>query len=140
MWQEDEQFASKGDRQWIGVDLDGTLAKRNGGAGKPIGAPVPAMAARIARWLEDGREVRIFTARAGDPKEVRRIKAWLIEHELPSLKITNKKDLGMGELWDDRAVRVEIDKGTPCRACAAALAAAGGQFTEQRQREGVDFL
>lgn len=49
---------------WIGVDFDGTLAKY----GKYVspthcGEPVPAMVARVKRWLADGREVRIFTAR-----------------------------------------------------------------------------
>lgn len=131
-------FARKG-KQWIGVDLDGTLAKRAGGAGKPIGEPVPAMVARVEKWLQDGKEVRIFTARAGDPQEVQRIRAWLSEHNLPRLKITNKKDLGLVELWDDCAVRVEIDKGTPCRTCAGV--AIMGKFTTDEPRTAApDFL
>lgn len=138
MSSEQDSFARKG-KQWIGVDLDGTLAKRGGGAGKPIGEPVPAMVARVEKWLQDGKEVRIFTARAGDPQEVQRIRAWLSEHDLPRLKITNKKDLGLVELWDDRAVRVEIDKGTPCRTCAG-VAIMGKFTTDEAQATELDCL
>jgi hypothetical protein len=49
---------------WIGVDLDGTLAKYDGWKGpEHIGEPVPAMVARVKAWLKARREVRIFTAR-----------------------------------------------------------------------------
>lgn len=122
-------------KNWIGVDLDGTLAKRAGGNGRPIGAPVQAMVDRVNKWLEDGREVRIFTARAGDPKEVRRIKAWLRDNDLPALKITNIKSLAMTEFWDDRAIRVEVDKGAPCKTCDSAKAS----FAAVTPAE-VDFL
>ena len=49
--------------KWIGVGLDGTLAmvtQKPGG----IGPPVPLMMQRVHRWLEEGHEVRILTARA----------------------------------------------------------------------------
>ena len=53
-------------RGWIGVDLDGTLAEYNGWQGPAnIGAPIPAMVERVKAWLEEGRDVRIFTARVG---------------------------------------------------------------------------
>lgn len=103
---------------WIGVDLDGTLAKRNGGIGRPIGDPVPAMVARVKGWTEAGREVRVFTVRAYTKTERERVEKWLKDHGLPKLKVTNIKDPGMAELWDDRAVRVEVDTGEICPACA----------------------
>lgn len=50
---------------WIGVDLDGTLAVYRGWNGGEIGEPVPAMVERVKRWLAEGQDVRIFTARVG---------------------------------------------------------------------------
>lgn len=107
---------------WIGVDLDGTLAHYDGWKGVAnIGEPVPAMMARVRRWLAEGREVRIFTARvcvqrlpdsdgSGDEARVH-IEAWLEKHGLGGLPITNIKDLAMDELWDDRVVQVEPNTG-----------------------------
>lgn len=98
---------------WIGVDLDGTLAHYEGWKGiDNIGAPVPKMMARVRRWLREGREVRIFTARVHDPEAYPHVERWLIENGLPGLAITNVKDFGMDELWDDRVVRVEANTGT----------------------------
>lgn len=113
---------------WIGVDLDGTLADYSGWKGAThIGAPVPAMVARVKRWLAEGHEVRIFTARVteagtlvGDRSresttEVRQhIELWCKEHIGVVLPVTNVKDFGMVELWDDRAVRVVANTGEPC--------------------------
>ena len=100
---------------WIGVDLDGTLAHYEGWKGGEIGAPVPAMLERVKRWLAQGREVRIFTARVteGPYREtvVREIHQWLRQHGLPELAVTNIKDYGMVELWDDRCVQVEPNTG-----------------------------
>lgn len=104
---------------WIGVDLDGTLAHYTGWKGaNHIGEPIARMVERVKTWLSEGREVRIFTARvAGDPdrediKEVRaEIEAWLLEHLGTSLPVTNQKDYGMIELWDDCCVQVVINTG-----------------------------
>ncbi len=97
---------------WKGVDLDGTLAKYSGFKGdEHIGEPVPAMLERVKRWLADGWEVRVMTARADKPKAVAAIKAWCKEHGLPALKVTNEKDKDMDELWDDRAIQVEMNTG-----------------------------
>lgn len=106
--------------KWIGVDLDGTLAKYSGQIDGPIGKPVPAMLNRVKSWLEDGREVRIFTARADSTLERIKIQRWLEDNDLPSLAITNKKDWEMQELWDDRAIRVEYNTGEPCSGCGRA--------------------
>lgn len=118
---------------WIGVDLDGTLAQYGGWVGPDhIGAPIAPMVTRVKGWLAKGREVRIFTARVdggtvalsmGDEagehfrniERVRQtIEAWCLEHIGAVLPVTNVKDYGMVELWDDRAVRVRVNTGEPC--------------------------
>lgn len=112
---------------WIGVDLDGTLARYDGWQGiEHIGEPVPAMAARVRRWIAQGRTVKIFTARVCEPRmggdgdgsadEARQhITNWLFKNGFVAngqpLEITNIKDFGMVELWDDRAVQVEVNTG-----------------------------
>lgn len=106
--------------KWIGVDLDGTLAKSSGRTGAPIGKAVPGMMDRVRQWISEGREVRIFTARADTPSERYRITEWLKDQGLPALPITNRKDSDMEELWDDRAIRVQHNKGEPCPGCGDA--------------------
>lgn len=59
-------------RGWIGVDFDGTLADYSQGwrgAGH-LGAPVPLMLDRVKRWLAEGRQVRVFTARCWPVNDV----------------------------------------------------------------------
>lgn len=106
---------------WIGVDLDGTLAHYDGWKGEQhIGEPVPAMAARVRKWLADGLDVRIFTARVAIPDPMGRIKVrkvideWTLKYFGQILPVTCRKDYGMIELWDDRAVRVRLNTGEPC--------------------------
>ena len=98
---------------WIGVDLDGTLAHYDGWKGRHnnIGDPVPKMMGRVKRWLRDGIEVRIFTARAGEKDQVTPVERWLKRHGLPALQITNVKDHACREIWDDRAVQVHKNTG-----------------------------
>jgi len=97
---------------WIGVDLDGTLARYTGWKGaEEIGEPIPAMMDRVRNWRAHGKTVKIFTARACIPEQIPPIQAWLSKHDLDGLEITNVKDFGMIELWDDRCVTVEINTG-----------------------------
>jgi hypothetical protein len=100
---------------WIGCDLDGTLAHYDHWRGvSHIGQPVPAMIERVKRWLSEGKDVRIFTARVTPPQELsarRYIEAWCEKHIGQILPITNVKDYGLLELWDDRAVQVEKNTG-----------------------------
>ena len=92
---------------WVGVDLDGTLAEATPWQGMThIGPPVPLMLRRVRLWLEKGMRVKIVTARAGDPEGLAATQAWLKTHGLPELEVTDKKDFGMIELWDDRAIQV----------------------------------
>lgn len=113
---------------WIGVDLDGTLAEDNGLGIGQIGPPIPAMVERVKRWLAEGKEVRIVTARAGHTgqtnpdnniiddtrfmvAQVEMVRDWCLEHIGMRLNVTAKKDYAMLELWDDRAVQVERNTG-----------------------------
>ena len=100
---------------WIGVDLDGTLAEYGGWKGSDhIGAPIMPMVRRVTAWLAAGTEVRIFTARASVPEQIPPIHEWCLKHIGLVLTVTNVKDFGMVELWDDRAVRVIANTGNPC--------------------------
>lgn len=102
---------------WIGVDLDGTLAEYHGWNGGAIGEPIPRMAARVRQWLDEGQDVRIFTARVwterahGDGPMTKQIEAWCIQHFGKPLPVTCMKDYAMIELWDDRAVQVIPNTG-----------------------------
>lgn len=101
------------DGGWIGVDLDGTLAKYDGFKGiTHIGEPIPEMVGRVKSWLTQGRDVRVFTARAsGGPLAILTVRKWTLTHIGQYLPVTNVKDMAMDELYDDRAVQVEKNTG-----------------------------
>lgn len=103
---------------WIGVDFDGTLATYGKWQGHAhAGEPIAPMVERVKRWPADGYEVRIMTARmsCADPAEAvqvsARIAAWCKKHIGQPLQATCTKDYDMIELWDDRAVSVEMNTG-----------------------------
>ena len=97
---------------WIGVDLDGTLAYYDRFVSdRHIGAPVPAMVARVKAWLAEGKDVRIFTARAVSLDSVDAIEEWCATNLGVILRVTNTKDYGMIRLYDDRCVQVEANTG-----------------------------
>lgn len=97
---------------WEGFDLDGTLAKDDGWKGKEhIGEPIEKTRKLIEKKLEQGKKVKIFTARASDPKTIPYIKDWLKQNNIPLLEITNKKDPGIVNIYDDRAVQVRKNTG-----------------------------
>lgn len=113
---------------WIGVDLDGTLAHYDGWHGVDIiGEPIAPMVERVRAWLAQGKRVKIFTARmhghgmpliGGGVEDVQTpIEEWCRKHIGQALEVTNVKDFGMIELWDDRAVQVESNTGIPVAAC-----------------------
>lgn len=112
---------------WICVDLDGTLAKYGTWDGG-IGEPIPLMVERVKGWIEQGVEVRIFTARVGfgggysaesgrsddenfAAEQRLLIEAWCEKHIGTKLPVTATKDFRMVELWDDRAIQVEMNTG-----------------------------
>lgn len=129
-------MSSKG---WIGVDLDRTLAQYEPGdynrfGPNYIGAPIAPMVERVKKWLAEGKDVRILTARVSTPgpgfgshcatiaqysqrlEEVRifrtYLSAWLQEHVGQDLPVTCVKDYDMLVLYDDRARQVVPNVGT----------------------------
>ena len=104
-------------RGWIGVDLDGTLARHDGWKGHThIGKPVPVMLERVKQWLSEGTEVRIVTARVASVSSGREeartaIQKWCKKHIGVELTVTSEKDYSMIELWDDRSIPVEFNTG-----------------------------
>lgn len=102
--------------QATAVDLDGTLARYDGWKGKEhIGEPVPGMLRRVRSWINAGKTVVIFTARAEDPKAIPFVEDWLEENGIGGLEVTNRKTMAMVEIWDDRAVQVKTNTGVPVR-------------------------
>ncbi len=109
---------------WIGVDLDGTLAYYDRHRGVAvIGEPIEPMCARVRQWLEEGKDVRIMTARITvvpgrtDYREeeialnITAIQEWCMEQFGQILPITCTKDYQMRVLYDDRCRRVEMNTG-----------------------------
>ena len=101
---------------YIAVDLDGTLAEYNGWKGpRHIGQPIKSTLKRVRKALDDGKDIRIFTARAapgdGSKTSIEAVKKWCKKHLGQELPVIYKKDRDMIELWDDRAVRVSKNTG-----------------------------
>jgi hypothetical protein len=93
---------------WIGVDLDGTLAHYDHYRGEEfVGEPIDPMVKRVRKWIAEGKDVRLFTARKPHPA----VKKWMQDHLGKVLKITNTKDQHMQVLYDDRVVQVKRNKG-----------------------------
>lgn len=76
----------------------------------------------VKKWILEGKDVRIFTARMDrtHPRVVgllkirdvkRPIQEWCLEHLGRILPITNKKDYWCEAIYDDRAIQVERDTG-----------------------------
>lgn len=117
----------KKEQNWIGVDLDGTLAEfheesyfRKYGP-ETIGKPIPKMVKRIKFWIEGGIKVKIFTARVAEltacylesTVELMEdaVHVWLIKNLGFDLEVTNEKDCFMIELWDDIDL-VQVERNT----------------------------
>lgn len=94
------------------VDLDGTLAYyERWGEKEEIGEPIPLMKKRVLEWIDEGIEIRIFTARAFDVNQVKLIKKWLILNGFPLLEITNVKGIDVDYLFDNIAREVINNTG-----------------------------
>jgi hypothetical protein len=107
------------DIKWIGVDLDGTLAKHDDNdqySPDKIGDPIEKMINRVKKWISDGKTVKIMTARA-DKNDAnhkiakKAIDDWCDKHIGKKLEITNQKDKNMEELWDDKAIQINKNTG-----------------------------
>jgi hypothetical protein len=109
---------------WIGVDLDGTLARYDTWKHiLNIGEPIWPMVERVKQWLSEGKCIKIMTARITPPYYgapgittdmiVSAIQDWTEAWIGQRLEVTATKDLHMIELWDDRCVQVEPNIGEP---------------------------
>jgi len=111
---------------WIGIDLDGTLARYDGWKGATeVGEPVPAMLELVKNFIKQGVRVKIFTARvycgeSGEPEGDRyreaqtarlAIEKWCAKHVGVILPVTCCKDFGMITLYDDRCIQVVPNTG-----------------------------
>ena len=102
---------------WIGIDLDGTLAYYDKWIGpEHIGDPIPKMIYRTKKWISEGKNIKIMTARVNPNKDdaefcKKIIEEWCMKHIGKILPITHEKDLYMIELWDDRVVQVIPNTG-----------------------------
>lgn len=115
-------------RRWIGVDLDGVLAVECATPAEvwQVGAPIPAMVEQVKTWLQDGEDVRIFTARVGACGQISSIAwdnpdfaayqreiidAWCLAIFGRTLPITATKDFQMIRYYDDRGVQMITNTG-----------------------------
>lgn len=102
----------------LAIDLDGTLIPYSHENYHHLyfPDPVPAMAERVVRWIEEGHEVVIFTSRLAF-KNIDRARfelelaVWSKRHFGKELTATCIKEPSFKEIWDDRAVAVEQDTG-----------------------------
>lgn len=103
---------------WAGFDFDGVLAVCDRWRGdEHLGKPVPLMIRRVQNYLERGIKCKVFTARVSeeegrDVERCRRlIEDWTEAHIGTRLEVTNMKDRGMLQLFDDRCIQVIKNTG-----------------------------
>jgi hypothetical protein len=104
--------------QWVGFDLDGTVAKYDRWRGDDhIGKPIDLMVRRIQSYIARGYVCKIFTARVApmegrDVDKIRRlIQDYCEAHIGHRLAVTCIKDQGMIQHFDDRCVQVIKNTG-----------------------------
>ena len=97
---------------WVGFDFDRTIAHYEHFIQGVLGEPIPPMIDLMKKYLSDGYEVRIVTARYDNgEEEIRAIKDWCKRYVGQELRVTNCKDFEMLVLYDDRAIQVEPNTG-----------------------------
>jgi len=101
---------------WVGVALDGTLAIHGSDWQTSVGQPIQPMVDRVKTLLKKGFRVKIFTARASEPKQTPIVQAWCVVQGLvyddgTPLEVTNVKDYSCIQIWDDRAIAIEHGTG-----------------------------
>lgn len=97
-------------------DFDATLAHYESGwaAQGILGKPIPLTLERVKQKLQEGVEVRIFTARvygSDCEKNTKSIQDWTQEYLGVRLPVTCMKDWDTLEIWDDRARSFEYNTG-----------------------------
>jgi hypothetical protein len=103
-----------------------TLAKSvKSQAAEDIGVPVYRMVKQVKKWLAQGHDVRIFTARVNPypcrieaTRSRRAIEAWSERDLGQVLPITYEKDWDMASLFDNRARQVEHNTGRVLDGCS----------------------
>lgn len=95
---------------WVGIDFDGTWSSTdNPGHFEPpypLGRAVPQMTYKVRIMMKAGIRVRLFTARAGSPEAVERLRDWMRREIGEVLEVTDKKDYNLLRFYDDRALQV----------------------------------
>ena len=99
--------------EWIGIDLDGTLAYYDDvwRGIEHIGEPIKPMIEFVKDLVSQGKKIKIFTARAKNKDTIPYIQKWLKKNNLPEFEVTNEKDFGMIMLYDDRCHQVITNSG-----------------------------
>ena len=107
---------------YIAIDLDRTLARYVDNDFLEHGLthirePIPEMLERVKKWLVQGHDVRLFTARMWGVTEANQrlaiqmaIESWCYKHLGQALMIIDK-DYDMKCLIDDRCVAIEPNSG-----------------------------
>ena len=111
-------MSNKSNRPWYAFDLDKTLAEYPPKNGETIGAPIPNIVRVLKKYIREGKDCRIFTARVGPDKsafEINQFKydldRWLQKNVGTTLVATCEKDHLVMEIWDDRAKQVVPNTG-----------------------------
>lgn len=105
----------KNKRQWIGVDLDGTIAHFDHvkwhNEINLVGEPIHNMINMIRTLVKADVRVKIFTARASRACALPAIEKWVRKHVGYALEITNVKDFDCVAIFDDIATGVRFNSG-----------------------------
>lgn len=100
---------------YVSFDLDGTLAEYNTWIDEfHIGKPIKAMVDRATSYLNNGIEIRIFTARVSglnSEQIATHIQDWCEQQGLGRPKVVAHKDYKMVYCYDDRAKQVQPNTG-----------------------------
>lgn len=97
---------------WIGVELDGVLAKFTTWKGVDIiGDPIKPFVSLVKEYIKSGVAVKIFTQRVTQEDSSEYIFRWLRSNGLPELDITNEIDSNMTMLYSCNAVQVVKNLG-----------------------------
>jgi hypothetical protein len=121
---------------WVGVDLDGTLARTDNpghfAPPYPLGEPVLSMLEMVKSLLAAGVTVKIFSARACEPAGIPAIQDWAERHGLGRLEVTNLKDFNLIRFYDDRAIQICPNLGLSIAAAFTTSAAASLRANPQQ--------
>lgn len=97
----------------IYIDFDGTTATQKDGYQREIGEPIMPMIDRINKWIKQGHNITIFTARAENMNisEKLDIEMFCVKYFGRVLPITAIKHHECDLYIDDKAIRVERNTG-----------------------------